>query len=129
MTEKDPSKPESAPSGASVPSLKTAIKTVVKSTNTVLASLEEVTYETSSNFSSRLLAVARQGRYVAAKAYTAYGGRREFGPQIVAGTALLTGGIMGLRRGKFTGAFSSLLGGGAAYGAVYGVDEKMLPKF
>uniref|UniRef100_A0A7S2HE19 Uncharacterized protein n=1 Tax=Helicotheca tamesis TaxID=374047 RepID=A0A7S2HE19_9STRA len=125
MSDKDSSKSENTPptpSSSNDRLLRDAIKTAVKSTNTLLASLEEITYETSSSFSSRLLTIGRQGRLVATKAYSAYEQRTEFGPQIVAGSAVLFGGLMALRRGKITGALSGVLGGSLAYGGVYGIE-------
>jgi len=104
-------------------SLKTSIKKIVEVTNSTLATFEQTTDETSTAFVSRLMSLGRQARYIAARGMAAYEQRGSYGPQIVGGTALVLGGAVALRRGKFLGALASGLGGAAAYGNVYGYQD------
>jgi len=101
-------------------SLKTSIKKVVEVTNSTLATFEQTTDETSSAFVSRIMSRGRQARSIATRGVAAYEQRGSYGPQIVAGTALVVGGVVALRRGKLPGALACGLGGAAAYGNVYG---------
>ena len=52
-----------------------------------------------------------------------YEHRGQYGPQIVAGTALVLGGAVALRTGKIPGVLAAGLGGAAAYGNVYGYED------
>lgn len=104
-------------------SLKTSIKKVVDVTNSTLATFEKATDESSTAFVSRLTSVGKQARHIANRTMTAYENRTSYGPHFVAGTALLVGGAVALRRGKFTGAFAGALGGAVAYGNVYGYQN------
>jgi len=54
---------------------------------------------------------------------TTYEHRGQYGPQIVAGSAALIGGVVALRTGKIPGALAAGLTGAAAYGNVYGYED------
>ena len=99
--------------------LRANIRKSVDATNQVLATLEEKSHVVSRPMVKGLKTAEEEGSYVAAKAIHAYERRHEFGPHIVVGTALIAGGIMALRRGRVAGVFSCILGGGAAYLAIY----------
>jgi len=99
--------------------LKASIRNSVEATNRTLASLEEKSREVSQPVVKGLKTVEEEGSYVATKAIHAYERRHEFGPHIVVGTAFLAGSVVALRRGRIAGVFSSILGGGAAYLAIY----------
>mmetsp|Transcript_21148 Transcript_21148/g.38279 ORF Transcript_21148/g.38279 Transcript_21148/m.38279 type:complete len:149 (-) Transcript_21148:330-776(-) len=100
-----------------------SIKQFVNLTNSTLASFEESTDETSTALVSRLQQLGKQGRYIATRAMTTYEHRGQYGPQIVAGSAALIGGVVALRTGKIPGALAAGLTGAAAYGNVYGYED------
>lgn len=100
-----------------------SIKEIVKVTNSGLASFEEATDETSTMIVSRLMSLARQGRYLATRAATTYEHRSQYGPQIVAGSAAVVGGLVALRTGRIPGALAAGVTGAATYGNVYGYED------
>ncbi len=104
-------------------SLKAAIKKVVDVTNYTLAIFEQNTEETSTAFVSRFTSLVRQAKYIATRGMTTYEQRGNYGPQIIGGTALVVGGAVALRRGRFPGALAGGLGGAAAYGNIYGYQD------
>lgn len=104
-------------------SLNAAIKKVVNVTNSALAVFEQTADETSTAFVSRFTSLARQAKYIATRGMATYEHRGNYGPQIVGGTALVVGGAVALRRGRFPGALAGGLGGVAAYGNIYGYQE------
>ncbi len=104
-------------------SLKTSIKTFVDVTNSTLATFEQATNESSAAFASRLMSFGRQARLFATRTMSVYDQRGSYGPQVVAGTALLVGSAFALRRGKFVGGVTGGLAGAAAYGNVYGFQD------
>ena len=104
-------------------SLKAAIKKVVNVTNSTLATFEQTTDESSTAFASRLTSLARQTKYIATRGMATYEQRGNYGPQIIGGTALVVGGAVALRRGRFPCAFAGGLGGAAAYGNIYGYQD------
>eukprot|EP00985_Skeletonema_marinoi_P007607 scaffold3348_cov79-Skeletonema_marinoi.AAC.1 len=104
-------------------SLKAAIKKVVNVTNSTLATFEQTTDESSTAFASRLTSLARQAKFIATRGMATYEQRGNYGPQIIGGTALVVGGAVALRRGRFPGALAGGLGGAAAYGNIYGYQD------
>jgi len=72
---------------------------------------------------SRLHQLAKQGRYIATRAVSTYEHRGQYGPQIVAGSAAVVGGVVALRTGKIPGALAAGVTGAAAYGNVYGYED------
>mmetsp|Transcript_11385 Transcript_11385/g.17098 ORF Transcript_11385/g.17098 Transcript_11385/m.17098 type:complete len:145 (-) Transcript_11385:279-713(-) len=103
--------------------VRSGIKTSVKHTNELLASLEISVTEANSNFVSRMSSLGRQFRYVASRGARMYDVREQYGVPIVAGSATVLGGATALRRGKGPGAIVGLLAGSAAYAAVYGMPN------
>lgn len=104
-------------------SLKAAIKKVVDVTNSTLAIFEQNTEETSTAFVSKFSSIVRQAKYIATRGMATYEQRGNYAPQIIGGTALVVGGAVALRRGRFPGALAGGLGGAAAYGSIYGYQD------
>lgn len=101
-----------------------SIKQLVSLTNSTLSTFEQATDESSALVVSRVLQVVRQARHVATRAASTYEHRGQYGPQIVAGTAVVLGGAVALRTGRLPAAVvSGGLGGAAAYGNVYGYED------
>jgi len=127
LTMTDQVTPDSSPASPKKTSNDTlllqSIKQIVKVTNAGLASFEEATDESSTMFVSRLLELAKQGRYIATRAATTYERRGQYGPQIVAGSAAVVGGVVALRTGRIPGALAASVTGAAAYGNVYGYED------
>jgi hypothetical protein len=96
--------------------LKSNLKSAIQSTNRALASLEDFV---DINISAPVSKGLQQSAVYTAKAKKVYEHRLEYGPYLVAGSAVVVGGIMSLRRGKISGALAGLLSAGAAYTAVY----------
>jgi hypothetical protein len=113
----DPKKPQEA--SFFQQSLRKTIRETVVATNTFLASLEKTSEEISQPLAKGLKSVEREGSTLACKARHFYERRHEFGPHLVVGSAFTVGGLVALRRGRFTGAFSGALAAGLTYVAVY----------
>jgi hypothetical protein len=97
-----------------------AIKQFVNMTNSTLATVEKSTHETSSAFISRLRPLLIQGEYIVTRTLATYEQRGQYGVPIVAGSAILFGGLVALRTGKYRGVMAASVAGGAAYGNIYG---------
>jgi len=96
------------------------IKQFVSMTNTTLATLEKSADETSTAFISRFRPLLIQGEYIVTRSLATYEQRGQYGVPIVAGSAILFGGLVALRTGKYRGAMAASVAGGAAYGNIYG---------
>lgn len=96
------------------------IKQFVNMTNSTLATLEKSTHETSSALISRFRPLLIQGEYIVTRSLATYEQRGQYGVPIVAGSAILFGGLVALRTGKYRGAMAASVAGGAAYGIIYG---------
>ena len=72
---------------------------------------------------SRLQQLGKQGRYIVTRAMSTYEHRGQYGPQVVAGSAAVVGGLVALRTGKVTGTLAGGLAGAGAYGNVYGYED------
>lgn len=101
-----------------------SLQLFVAATNSTLASFEQTTQESSTMFASRLSALGRQMAYVSSRAAAGYESRRDYGPQLIGGAALVVGGVVGLRTGKIGGALAGGLGGTAAYENIYGINDR-----
>jgi hypothetical protein len=130
MSEEDPKKPtdSSAPSlagqakeAASIfqQSLRKSIHETVVATNGFLGSLEKTTGEISQPLVQGLKVVEHEASYLASKGLHVYERRHEFGPHLVVGSALTVGGLVALRRGRFSGAISGALTAGLTYVTLY----------
>ena len=96
------------------------IKQFVSMTNTTLATLEKSADETSTAFVSRFRPLLIHGEYIVTRSLATYEQRGQYGVPIVAGSAILFGGLVALRTGKYRGAMAASVAGGAAYGNIYG---------
>jgi hypothetical protein len=97
-----------------------AIKQFVNMTNSTLATVEKSTHETSSALISRIRPLLIQGEYIVTRTLAMYEQRGQYGVPIVAGSAILFGGLVALRSGKYRGVMAASVAGGAAYGNIYG---------
>jgi hypothetical protein len=97
------------------------IQQFVNRTNSTLATIEKSSHETSVALISRLRPLVIQGEYIVTRSLATYEQRGQYGGPIVAGSAILFGGAVALRTGKyFRGAMAASVAGGAAYGNIYG---------
>ncbi|KAL7472689.1 hypothetical protein ACHAXS_013074 [Conticribra weissflogii] len=125
-SEKSPQEATTPPPTRSNPSedlLLQSIKRFVAATNSTLAALEETTTTSSTALISRIRSLGHQGSVIASRAISTYEHRGQYGPQVVAGAALLVGGAVGLRSGKIPGVLAAGAGGAAAYGNIYGFQD------
>eukprot|EP00584_Thalassiosira_punctigera_P011531 CAMPEP_0172568902 /NCGR_PEP_ID=MMETSP1067-20121228/121458_1 /TAXON_ID=265564 ORGANISM="Thalassiosira punctigera, Strain Tpunct2005C2" /NCGR_SAMPLE_ID=MMETSP1067 /ASSEMBLY_ACC=CAM_ASM_000444 /LENGTH=146 /DNA_ID=CAMNT_0013360615 /DNA_START=220 /DNA_END=660 /DNA_ORIENTATION=+ len=101
-----------------------SIKQFVNLTNSTLANFERATDESSTMIVSRLRQLGRQGWHIASRSLSTYEHRGQYGPQIVAGAAVVVGGAVALRTRRVPAALVGAgLGGAAAYGNVYGYED------
>lgn len=100
-------------------SLRKSIHESVAATNGFLGSLEKKTGEMSQPLVQGLKVVEHEGSFLLSKAYHVYERRHEFGPYLVVGSALTIGGLVTLRRGRFSGAISGALTAGLTYVTLY----------
>ena len=100
-------------------SLKSGIKVAVDATNDALASAEETTISVRKPIAEGVKTVEHEGSKAISEVWKAYEHRHEYGPHIVGGSALLVGGLVGMRRGRIPAAVSAALIGGLAYTFVY----------
>ena len=105
-----------------------SISSAVSITNAALARVEEKTEVVSNSVLSRMRSVGNQARHVFSNALVLYERRGQYGPQLVAGSALAFGGIIGLRRGRIPGIVVGSMAGATAYANVYGVASFGLKK-
>jgi hypothetical protein len=102
---------------------KSSITSAVTQTNYVLSSLEETATTTMDDTTKKIQPVVQQvntqGSRLFQHTVRAYERRKEFGPPIGLGTALLVGGAVALRRRRrLPGALAGVASGGVAYLAV-----------
>jgi hypothetical protein len=102
-------------------SLRKSIHETVVATNSLLSTLEQKSGEISQPVYTTLKSVEREGSNLASKAFQVYERRHEFGPHLVIGSGLTIGGLVALRRGRFSGAVSGALAAGLTYATVYEV--------
>jgi hypothetical protein len=100
-------------------SLRKSIHETVVATNGLLGSLEKTSGEISQPLVKGLKIVEHEGSNMASRAFHVYERRHEFGPHLVVGSALTIGGLVALRRGRFSGLFSGALTAGLTYVTLY----------
>lgn len=105
-----------------LPSLKKSLRTAVQTTNRMLSTAEATVDTLREPVASTWQKVTRGGATAAAHVVTAYDRRHEYGPLGIVTTAVATGAVVTLRRGRVPGAVAALLAGGVVYGVVYGLD-------
>lgn len=116
------------PSASSVQSsLKSSIKAGVNSANKFLAGLEDTADKYGKPVVKSLQNVEREGEAFASKATKFYDQRKQYAPEIIGGSALLVGGIVGLRRGKLPAVATGAATGFLAYLGVYELDLHRMP--
>jgi 2-methylcitrate dehydratase PrpD len=81
--------------------------------------LEKKSGEISQPLVQGLKVVEHEASYLASKGFQVYERRHEFGPHLVVGSALTIGGLVALRRGRFSGAISGALTAGLTYVTLY----------
>ena len=108
-------------------SLRSAIRSGVKATNSALASMEQSTEQIRKPVVTAFQTVGREGRNLAQEATSLYTVRREYAPHIIGGS-IVFGGLIGLRRGRIPAAVTGSLLGFFAYLGVYQVDLQKLPE-
>mmetsp|Transcript_13659 Transcript_13659/g.24730 ORF Transcript_13659/g.24730 Transcript_13659/m.24730 type:complete len:149 (+) Transcript_13659:151-597(+) len=119
----------SSPQGSSssdnktVSPIRAPIKSAVGFTNATLADVEEAYHNVKSEVMPNLEAAATTVQAGAQHVVTVYEKRRQYGPAIIGGTAVVMGGLVTLRRGKVPGAFVGALSAAGAYVGVYGSLE------
>lgn len=99
-----------------------SLSAAVSATNAALAQVEDKTGAASSTVLSRVRSVGSQARTLFRDGFVLYERRGQYGPQLVASSALLFGGIAGLRRGRVPGAFVGSAAGVGAYANIYGIE-------
>jgi hypothetical protein len=126
---KDPKLP-ALPSftGRSGDPLYESISSAVSITNAALAQVEEKTDDFSTSVISRMRSFGSQASHVFRDTMVLYERRGQYGPQLVAGSALAFGGIVGLRRGRIPGVLVGSMAGGTAYANIYGIESFGLKK-
>ena len=134
MSSEESEKPKASTPTPSVPSasdvqasLKKSIKSGVESANTALAGLQERADKVGQPLVKSLHTVQHEGAIVANKATELYTKRKQYGPEIIAGSSLLVGGIVGLRRGRVPAVVSGAATGFLTYVGVYELDLHRLP--
>ena len=76
---------------------------------------------------SSLHNIQHEGEVVANKVTQFYEKRKQYGPEIIGGSALLVGGIVGLRRGRVPAIATAAATGFLAYVGVYELDLHRMP--
>ena len=100
--------------------LRSFVQTSVRSINGGLATLETVTTEVSKPLHTGFDTVATNTSYASKKVVEVYDQRYQYGPFIIVGSAVVVGGLMALRsKSRTAGLITSLITGGATYGAIY----------
>mmetsp|Transcript_21710 Transcript_21710/g.45838 ORF Transcript_21710/g.45838 Transcript_21710/m.45838 type:complete len:129 (+) Transcript_21710:143-529(+) len=109
---------------------KEAIKTGVNAANSGLRAAQTTYQQFKEPVSSTLETAEASGALAVENVKTLYQKRKQYAPQIIAGTAATTGGYLWLRGGRIAGIFGAAVGTGAAYSLVYDefpVDVEQLP--
>lgn len=109
-------------------SLKSYIKGGVDSANAALAGLEASTENMGHPVIASLKTLKSEGDIAASHLSNVYKHRKEYGPHIVAGSSLLLGGMVGLRRGRIPGIVTASATGLLAYVGVYELDFDKIPQ-
>lgn len=105
-----------------------SLSSAVSVTNDALARVEEKTDVISITVLSRMRSVGNQASHVFRDALVVYERRGQYGPQVVAGSALAFGGLVGLRRGRIPGVLVGSMAGATTYANIYGLESFGLGK-
>ena len=123
--------PGNRPSIPSMVEIKASLRSVIKSTvstcNSALASLEHSSEQVGKPLLATIMNAQQEGKTVARKAVQVYDARHEYGPHIIAVSALFFGSIAGLRRGRLPAFAVGTAFGFATYLVVYEVNLTKFP--
>ena len=98
---------------------KELIKTAVNTTNNMLGLAQTTFQNVTEPLSSTYESVEKNTSIAYETAKDVYAKRKQYAPEIMVGTATLTGGYSWLRRGKIAAIFGAAVGTGVAYSVVY----------
>jgi len=110
--------------------LKEFIRIGVSATNSGLQLAQTTFKNFEEPLSSTFQSAGENGAVAMETAKTVYAKRKQYAPQLMAGTAMFTGGYFWLRRGRIAGILGAAAGTGVAYSVVYDefpVDFEKLP--
>mmetsp|Transcript_8801 Transcript_8801/g.12468 ORF Transcript_8801/g.12468 Transcript_8801/m.12468 type:complete len:132 (-) Transcript_8801:1506-1901(-) len=102
--------------------LRSGIKAFVKGANSMLASLEHTSQTVGKPVIQNIQYAGHQGAMVGGQLVKAYEVRKQYGPEIIGGSALVVTSLVGLRRGRFPGVLAGGLTAGFTYLGIYEVD-------
>jgi hypothetical protein len=108
--------------------LKSSIKAGVDTTNRALASLQESSEKIGHPVVESLMHIKHEGEIATHHIGSLYESRKEYGPQIIVGSSLLVGGIVGLRRGRVPALVSGAATGLLTYVGVYEFEMHKIPQ-
>eukprot|EP00533_Pseudo-nitzschia_delicatissima_P014907 CAMPEP_0197269904 /NCGR_PEP_ID=MMETSP1432-20130617/6328_1 /TAXON_ID=44447 /ORGANISM="Pseudo-nitzschia delicatissima, Strain UNC1205" /LENGTH=130 /DNA_ID=CAMNT_0042735135 /DNA_START=178 /DNA_END=570 /DNA_ORIENTATION=+ len=100
--------------------LKELIKIGVDATNSGLRVAQTVLQNFKEPLSSTIQSLEDNSSVTVENAKTLYVKRKQYAPEIMVSTAVLTGGYSWLRRGRIAGILGAAVGTGVAYSVVYG---------
>ena len=99
--------------------LQDLIKSGVNAANSGLRIAQTTYFNVKEPVSSALQSAEEHGSVALESARVLYTKRKQHAPELVGGTAALTGGYLWLRRGRIAGVFGAAIGAGAAYSVAY----------
>ena len=108
--------------------LKSSIKAGVDTTNRALAGLQETSEKIGHPVVESVKHIKHEGEIAAHHIGSMYESRKEYGPHIIAGSSLLVGGIVGLRRGRVPAVVSAAATGLLTYVGVYEFEIHKIPQ-
>mmetsp|Transcript_12979 Transcript_12979/g.30314 ORF Transcript_12979/g.30314 Transcript_12979/m.30314 type:complete len:132 (-) Transcript_12979:69-464(-) len=98
---------------------KELIKSGVEAANNGLRIAQTTYTSIKEPMSSAMQSFEENGSVAFEQAKTVYMKRKQYAPEIMGGTAVVSGGYLLLRRGKIAGVLGAAIGAGAAYSVVY----------
>ena len=110
--------------------LKEFIRIGVSAANNGLQLAQTTFYNVKEPLSSTLQSAGENGAVAMETTKTVYAKRKQYAPQLMGGTAIVTGGYFLLRRGRIAGILGAAAATGVAYSVVYDefpVDFEKLP--
>uniref|UniRef100_A0A6V0CEG6 MICOS complex subunit n=1 Tax=Pseudo-nitzschia australis TaxID=44445 RepID=A0A6V0CEG6_9STRA len=99
--------------------LQELIKSGVNAANSGLRTAQSAYLNVKEPVSSAFQSAEEHGSVALDAAKLLYVKRKQHAPELVGGTAALTGGYLWLRRGRIAGVFGAAISAGAAYSVVY----------
>jgi hypothetical protein len=108
-------------------SFKSSIKSAVQHTNEILAGLEETSDKITKPAMENYRHLEKKSENALKQAGHYYDRRKQYGPHLVIGSALLVGGFVGLRRGRVPAVATGAVTGFVTYLGVYEIELHHLP--